>query len=177
MNFTDLNIKNEYRSLQDNIVEDFYTPLLKCAKKYQRAVGFFSSTALIEVSKGISGLVKNGGKIELVASPKLSENDIDAIEKGLKLREDVIKERLIEAICKPQGDYEERRLDYLINLIASGFLEIKIAVLSDKKHIGMYHEKLGLLYDNDGNVVAFSGSMNESSTAFIHNYESIDVFN
>lgn len=176
MNFTDIEIKEEYRSLQDNIVEDFYTPLLKCARKYQRAVGFFSSSALVEISRGISGLVKNGGTIELVASPKLSEDDVSAIEKGLKLRDEVIKERILEAITEPMGKYEERRIDYLVNLIAYGILEIKIAVLDDTEHIGMYHEKLGLMYDEAGNIVAFSGSMNESSTAFMHNCESIDVF-
>lgn len=176
MNFTDIEIKEEYRSLQDDIVGEFYIPLLLCAKKYQRAVGFFSSSALIEISDGISGLVKNGGTIELVASPKLSEDDVIAIEKGIKLRDEVIKERLIEAITAPQGSYEERRLNYLINLIAAGILEIKIVVLEDNNHVGMYHEKVGLMYDSEGNVIAFSGSMNESVTAFMHNCESIDVF-
>ncbi len=176
MNFTDIEIKEEYRSLQDDIVGDFYIPLLRCAKKYQRAVGFFSSSALIEISDGISGLVKNGGTIELVASPKLSEDDVEAIEKGIKLRDEVIKERLLEAITAPQGIYEEQRMNYLINLIAAGILEIKIAILEDDNHIGMYHEKVGLIYDDVGNVIAFSGSMNESATAFMHNCESIDVF-
>lgn len=176
MNFTDIEIKEEYRSLQDDIVGEFYTPLLRCAKKYQRAVGFFSSSALIELCDGISGLVKNGGTIELVASPKLSEDDVAAIEKGIKLRDELIKERLLEAIVEPQGSYEEKRLNYLINLIAAGILEIKIAVLDDDNCIGMYHEKIGLMYDDQGNIVAFSGSMNESVTAFMHNCESIDVF-
>lgn len=176
MNFTDIEIKEEYRSLQDDIVGEFYTPLLRCAKKYQRAVGFFSSSALIEISDGISGLVKNGGTIELVASPKLSEEDVAAIQRGIKLRDEVIKERLLEAITAPQGSFEEKRLNYLINLIAAGILEIKIAVLEDDNRIGMYHEKVGLMYDDDGNIIAFSGSMNESVTAFMHNCESIDVF-
>ena len=176
VNFTELEIKDEYRSLQDDIVKEFYVPLLKCATKYQRAVGFFSSSALIEISYGISGLVKNGGKIELVASPKLSEEDVHAIEAGIKMRDEVIQERIIESIASPQGKYEENRINYLINLIASGILEIKIAVLESDNHIGMYHEKVGLLYDSEGNVVAFSGSMNESVTAFMHNCESIDVF-
>ena len=176
MNFTDIEIKEEYRSLQDDIVGEFYTPLLRCAKKYQRAVGFFSSSALIEISVGISGLVKNSGTIELVASPKLSEDDVIAIEKGIKLRDEIIKERLLEAITAPQGSFEEKRLNYLINLIAAGILEIKIAVLEDENHIGMYHEKVGLMYDEEGNIIAFSGSMNESVTAFMHNCESIDVF-
>ena len=41
-------IKNEYRSLIDNVVQDFYIPLLKEAVTYKRAVGFFSSSSLVE---------------------------------------------------------------------------------------------------------------------------------
>ena len=67
MNFQDLTIKKEYRSLLDNVAKDFYIPLLSCATKYQRAVGFFSSSCLVEISKGISELAKNGGKIREVA--------------------------------------------------------------------------------------------------------------
>jgi superfamily II DNA or RNA helicase len=40
----------------------------------------------------------------------------------------------------------------------------------------MYHEKMGLIYDAEFNIVAFSGSTNESETAFSHNYEVVDVF-
>ena len=40
----------------------------------------------------------------------------------------------------------------------------------------MYHEKMGLIEDDAGNIVAFSGSMNESATAMAVNYETIDVF-
>ena len=31
-------------------------------------------------------------------------------------------------------------------------------------------------YDNENNVIAFSGSMNETENAFINNYEIVDVF-
>ena len=40
----------------------------------------------------------------------------------------------------------------------------------------MYHEKMGIMSDREGNAVAFSGSMNESENAFSSNYESFDVF-
>ncbi len=176
LSFRDIEIKTEYRSFRDDIVRDFYIPLLKHSCKYQRAVGFFSSTALIEISEGICELVKNGGSIELIASPKLSEEDIEAIEKGIKLREEVIEDRINTSIFEPKNEYEEERLNLLVNLIANNILEIKIAVIDKDNSIGMFHEKLGLLYDNDGNVIAFSGSMNESTMAFAHNYESIDVF-
>ena len=176
MNYTEIDIKPEYRSLQDDIVKEFYYPLLKCTKLYQRAVGFFSSSALIEISKGLSFLAKNGGKIQLIASPKLSEEDIEAIEKGIEIRDKVIENRIVEALTEPKNRFEEERLNLLVNLIAKGILEIKIAVLEKDNQIGMYHEKMGILVDFDDNVVAFTGSMNESTTAFRHNYESIDVF-
>ena len=68
------------------------------------------------------------------------------------------------------------RLNLLANLIADGILDIRIAFTEDHNGIGMYHEKMGLIEDLDGNIVAFSGSMNESATAMSINYETIDVF-
>lgn len=176
MDFRDIEIKDEYRSLQDDIVREFYCPLLQIAQKYQRAVGFFSSSALIEISKGISGLIQNGGIIELIASPKLSQEDVEAIEKGMAMREEIIVARLNESIEEPKNEQEAKRLNLLINLIAQGKMTIKIAVIERNKRFGIYHEKMGLITDCQGNVVAFSGSMNESNTAFEHNYESIDVY-
>ena len=47
MSLRNVSIKKEYRSLIDNVVQDFYLPLLKEASIYKRAVGFFSSSALV----------------------------------------------------------------------------------------------------------------------------------
>ena len=52
MGLRDINIKLEYRGFQDEIVRDFYIPLLEESCLYQRAVGFFSSTSLAEIAKG-----------------------------------------------------------------------------------------------------------------------------
>ena len=49
MSLQDVPVKNEYRSLIDNVVQDFYLPLLKEATVYKRAVGFFSSSSLVEI--------------------------------------------------------------------------------------------------------------------------------
>ena len=73
MSLLDVNLKQEYRSPRDNIVNDFYIPLLKEANLYKRSVGFFSSSSLLEISYGITHLINNNGKIQLIASPHLSE--------------------------------------------------------------------------------------------------------
>lgn len=176
MCFRDIELKPEYRSRLDNVIQNFYNPVLKQAVRYKRAVGFFSSSALLSLTAGICGLIENGGMIQMIASPRLSPDDIDAINDGIRRRDEVIQEALLRELRDPKGKFEEARLNLLSNLIAAGRLEIKIAFLEDDNTIGMFHEKLGLMYDSDENIIAFSGSMNESANAFTTNYEAIDVF-
>ena len=177
MSLQDHIIKSEYRSLIDNVVQDFYISLLNEAVFYRRAVGFFSSSSLVEISKGIASLAKRGGKIQIVASPYLSDDDVEAIRKGYEDRDKIIEKALLNQLSDETLDYYSmERLNLLATLIAEGILDIRIAYTEDHKGIGMYHEKMGVITDAEGNSVAFSGSMNESSTAMSINYETIDVF-
>ena len=176
MSFQELDIKKEYRSLLDSVAKDFYIPLLSQAVKYQRAVGFFSSSSLVEISKGISELAKNGGKIQLVASPYLSDEDIEAIKSGYAMRDQVVKEAIRREMTEGKTPFEKARLNLLANLISDNVLDIKIAFTEDSDRMGMYHEKMGIITDAEGNRVSFAGSMNESATAMTLNYETIDVY-
>ena len=175
MSLRDVQIKKEYRSLLDNVAKEFYVPLLSQAISYKRAVGFFSSTALVSMTKGIAGLVKNGGKIQLIASPYLSDEDIEAIRAGYSRRQ-IINKALLKGLKEPANEYQQDRLNLLANLIADGILDIRIAITENNSYIGMYHEKMGIIEDSDGNKVAFAGSMNETLTAQKYSYETIDVF-
>ena len=177
MGLKDHKIKSEYRSLIDNVVQDFYIPLLREAVTYKRAVGFFSSTALVEISKGIAEMASEGGRIQLVASPYLSDEDIEAIKKGYESRDVIIEKALLEQIKEEPSDYYSmERLNLLASLIADGIMDIQIAYTEDKNGLGMYHEKMGIIEDSLGDKIAFSGSNNESMTAMSINYETMDVF-
>lgn len=176
MSLQEVVIKQSYRTSTDNIPVDFYIPLLQHAFSYKRAVGFFSSTILSKIHAGISALANKGGTIQLVASPKLSEKDIEAIRTGYEMRDEILKNAVMRELSEPKTLFEENSLNQLANLIADDILDIKIAFTENEQQIGMYHEKMGLISDVEGNVVAFSGSMNESLTAVSLNYESIDVF-
>ena len=94
MSFTFLNIQQEYRSPQNNIVTEFYIPVLEKSVSYKRSVGYFSSTSLVQITKGILGLIKNGGTIDLVASPYLSKEDEEAIRVGYENRTKIIENAL-----------------------------------------------------------------------------------
>ncbi len=177
MGLRDYNIKIEYRSPKDNVVQEFYLPLLKEANVYNRAVGFFSSSALVEISKGVAALAENGGHIKMVASPYLSPEDIEAIKKGYSDRDKIIEKALISQLEEePTNYYAKERLNLLASLIADKVMDIRIAYTENDKEIGMYHEKMGIIADSNGDRVAFTGSMNESSMAINFNYETIDVF-
>lgn len=172
MNFLDLNLKPEYRSFRDDVIKNFLCPVLKRTVVYKRAVGSFSASALFALRDGICELIENGGKIQIIASAKdLLAHDIETIDEGLRLCDEVNENDLIRALKTSRDSF-----NFLRDLIASGRLEFKIAKLENSDGIGMFHEKLGLMYDAENNVIAFSGSMNESFNAFKNNYESIDVF-
>ena len=170
-------VKSEYRSLIDNVVQDFYIPFLGEAVSYKRAVGYFSSSSLVEISKGIAKMASEGGKIQIVSSPYLSDEDIEAIKNGYVDRKQVIEKVLLNQIMEEASDYYSmERLNLLSSLIADGIMDIQIAFTEDKNGIGMYHEKMGIIEDIEGNKIAFSGSNNETATAMSVNYETIDVF-
>jgi len=176
LGFEEIKILRNYKTNKNDVIKEFYLPALKQSVLYKRAVGFFSSTALIELSKGISGLIKNGGRIRFIVSPLLSAEDIDAINKGYEAKS-VVTNALIREFYEPLNKSDEERLGWLSKLIATGILDIKVAFTPPQKSTGMYHEKIGVIYDINGNKIAFTGSMNETINAFHNNYESIVVFN
>ena len=172
MSLKDLNLKITYRSdKKDELVEKFYIPVLSEAMVYKRAVGYFSSNVLLQLSRGISELIDNGGSIKIIASPELNQNDIEAIRTGYKLRNNVLEEALLRKFEDPKNNIEEERLNYLAHLISNNQLDIKIALVDDGKRNGIYHEKIGIVEDEFNNKIAFNGSLNETQNAVKTNFE------
>lgn len=176
MGFDKLDLKLQYRSDADNIVSDFMIPVLKEAKTYKRSVGFFSSSSLQELSIGIQEMGKKAGHIQVICSPKLSQDDIEAIEMGYETRDKVLERALEREKIEPIHEFEEQRLNLLANLIVQGVLEFKLAFTLNSKVQSIYHEKIALFEDENGEKIGFTGSMNESYNAFCENFESIQVY-
>lgn len=173
MGFRDLTIQQSYISCgENNIAKAFLVPVLKQAVLYQRSVGYFSSSVLEPIIDGIIALSRKGGKIQLVASPQLSEEDINAINSGYKKREEIIADAFSRDFQSGIEDFDDDRLNLLASLIATNVLDIKIAVTDS---LGIYHDKLGILEDDCGNAIAFFGSPNSSINGYQNNYEKIRV--
>ena len=173
MLLNELNIDRSYRSNKNNMVKDFYNPTLSVATHYKRAVGYFTVFSLINASQGLSNLISNGGNVEIIASPKLSEEDINTINLGYKMKSDVVLDAMIREFNNIESDNIKERLNYIATLIADGRLDIKIALMDD---YGAYHEKFGIIEDAMNNKIMFTGSMNETANGQYSNFESFVVF-
>ena len=172
MNYKDFIINISYKSVGEETISDIINPLLEHTKVYKRSVGFFSSSAFNFISEGINKLASNGGKIYLVTSPELSQEDVDAINNGYE-RKQMYKEKFLSEFEKSTITLDDEKLKLLSDLIVEDILEIKIV---KKKNCGMYHDKLAILTDFDGNSVVFQGSNNESANGYDGNYEKVRVY-
>ena len=186
MGFKDLPFKNWYDSDEDDILNDFYIPVLEQAYKYKRLAGFFSSSSLAIAARGILGLLKNNGDMKLIAGAVLSKKDVEAIREGLEKPQHIIEKAMIKDLEDITDDFIKDHIQALSWLVANNKLEIKIAIALDQNRIpidneklaqvGIFHQKIGIFEDNEGNRISFIGSTNESATAWKYNIEDFNVF-
>ena len=186
MNFKDLHIKPCYESGIDDIIEDYYVPVLGAAVQYDRIAGFFSSTSLAVAARGIADFIANGGKMRLVTSPRLNREDIEIVKKIVKNDTSLNASDFGLDLDNLQNEFERNHVKALGWMLASGSLEMKLAVvfnedgtICDNETIsekGLFHQKVGVLKDSDGNEMSFSGSINETASAWVNNDEEFKVF-
>lgn len=172
----EINLLNRYTTNRDNLVADFYDPCLGCSVSYKRAVGYFSSSILLLAAQPIADFALRGGRICLICSPELTDEDIKAFETGYQWR-DLIGEILLRHIQEAFDDIKNKTIiEFIATLIAVGCLDIRIAFRPGAR--GIFHDKVGILNDNDGHSISFIGSINETMNAWdtLGNHESFDVF-
>lgn len=175
MGLNDLDMKHKYDSDVDNIINDFYIPVLSESCKYYRLSGFFSSSVLAVVARGMENFIKNDGKMYLICSALLPEKDIKVIEENVKNNSNVLENYLIKSLDDIEKGFVEDHVSALAWMLEKGNLKIKIAIVSDKG-AGMFHQKVGILEDIEKNSISFSGSNNETASGLLYNIEDFKVF-
>lgn len=170
--------KTRYNSPPDDLIRDFYIPALQHSRQYDRAVGFFSSALLTQVTPGLDTFVSHGGRMRLITSPSnLSDSDLKALGKGEALLRERINEGLTQEIELFIPDEIQRdRLALLTWMIAQGRLEIRIALRRLEDRYALMHEKIGVFTDFSGDFISWSGSPNETHSAVLCNSESFNLF-
>lgn len=158
-------VKPIYISTQDNILDDFYLPLLSGAKVYKRVSAYFDSNILKHYSRGIENIISRNGKIYFIFSHQLTEEDYNEIKDGYYEK---ATKKLDELIAFESITSEVKNLAFLIK---HGYVEIKIAFT---KTNGIFHDKFGLIED-ETETVYFRGSNNETVASITSNFESFET--
>ncbi|MCD4670735.1 MAG: DEAD/DEAH box helicase family protein [Actinomycetia bacterium] len=186
MSLKDLELKISYSSESDDILDNFYIPALSQSKHYYRLAGFFSSSSLAVAAKGISNLIKNEGDMKLICSARLNEDDVNEIKKNKDNYGEIIENTLLRDLKSFENLLIRDHVKALGWLYSKGRLAIKVAIMIDDENIpldyyrivklGLFHLKVGILEDSEGNLVSFSGSINETRLGWLENIEEFKVF-
>ena len=152
----------------------FFSNCLCNATRFDLMLGFFSSSAISILANGFATFLYNGGKMRLIINDILTENDKNAIAKGINSEMSLPYFDLsdIENIYETLSERDKHFFDCISWLIRNNRIEIKI--ISPQEGLGISHTKSGVFYDGI-NVVGFDGSCNFSRTALIDNIESLTV--
>ncbi len=177
---TDREWKLKYTPEDGNLVDVFYVPALEDAARYDRLTGYFNASALALAARGVEGLIRNDGRMRLVVGCTLDPPEIDAIEKGEELR-DQVAQRLVKLPLAPPDTTANQALELLAWMVGRGHLEVKVAVPCDTQghpvtDTAIFHEKSGIIEDRTGHKIAWTGSLNETAAGWRRNWESINVY-
>lgn len=180
ISFKEFSFLPGYTKTRNDVYKEFYEPCMKNAVKYDRITGYFGSSVFVVISRALKEFILNDGKIRIICSPVLTEEDTQAIIEGYLTKEieDKIAYSTNEILDELKTEYPNSTF-LLSKLIASGHLEIRLAVFGDNPDAWrLVHDKAGVFIDKFDNKVAFRGSINETFRGLspYGNSESFDVY-
>jgi len=155
---------------KDDLAGEVLIPAFCEAENVDCMMGFFSSGALAALAPGLATFInKSTGTLRLIVSPFLSPEDRNAIESGLKSRDEVLQNSIFETLIT-ENDIQKYTLECLSHLIHQERLAFKVALMKD----ALFHPKVWLFHQSD-NVLGVHGSSNMTGAGIIRNFEQISV--
>ena len=184
MSLKDSSINSSYDTgaIDVDVVRDFFELCLDESNQYDRLSGYFSSRVLALAARGLGGFLRSNGKMRLITSAQLANVDLEAIL-GIDADKEKAEaiDRVFAAALKDRFELEslieKSHLDAMCWLLREGRLEIKVVIpiKSDGAGHAIFHSKVGIFQDFEGNSISFSGSMNETLYGWTQNIEEFKV--
>lgn len=172
MSLREVELKTHYETGQDDLIEDFYVPVLGEATQYDRFASYFTSVSLAAIAVGLIEFVENDGTIRIAVNTALDDEDIEVLKGEREAPTESLRD--IFDPTRADNDVEEIRWKVLAWLLDNDRLDIKVCD-TPAGEPGIFHPKLGILRDDDGNTVTFEGSNNETFGGLVGNYERFKV--
>ena len=175
MSYKDLRLRKTVEG-SGKLLNNVIKPSLKENTKTFRALtAYYSIGSLEAIGKTLDYFLSNDGIIQIVIGDQVDD------ERTLKgASEELQKEEILIFQKKLQEDVELVRNEnsrFTIATIAYLILDEKLQLkVANYRNGELWHPKMYLLEDGDGNKIAASGSGNMSESGFEKNYEIHDIF-
>jgi superfamily II DNA or RNA helicase/HKD family nuclease len=148
-----------FSSRTEPLDTEFLAKSLQGAQKYFRIAGYFRSSIFELVGEEIEKIPE----VKIICNSELDLIDFQ-VASG---RNTALKERWNEVDIEAEALLKKDRYQMLDQLLKSGNVEIRVV----PKERLFLHGKAGSIHYADGSRKSFVGSVNESKSAFAHNYE------
>jgi len=168
MGLRELSLKEEYRSDRDNLIEEFFIPCLDNCIEYDRAIEYATLKSLTGYYFGLKSFLENSVQIRIVTGHRLRTSDLNILSKLYGKKNGMPYGKL--------NPTKEKKISVLNQMIETNKLKIKIAIPNSDEVYGSFSEKIGIFHDENDDIVAFTGTSNETFDPQSRNFESIDVF-
>ncbi|KAG2473983.1 MAG: DNA repair helicase [Nitrosopumilales archaeon] len=168
MGLRDLTLKEEYRSDRDDIISEFFVPCLSNCIEYDRCIEYVSVKSLITLALGFENFVNNQAKMRIITGHRFRASDLDLLTKLMLNNKKEISFK---------GSFiRNSKLKILKEIVENHKLQVKIAIPNSEEIVGAFDEKIGIFLDENDDVVAFTGTSNETFNSQNRNFESVDIF-
>lgn len=162
-----------YRPGEFNSPEKFFNDCLENSKEFDLQLGYFSSATISVLADGFATFISNGGRMRLVINHIVSEEDKEAISKGVHGGVvDCFDLTNFETLRQTFDEYQQQFFECLAFLIYNKRIDIRIIKPRNKK--GIAHTKSGQFRDGDS-VTSFTGSANFTINGLFNNLEEIKI--
>ena len=162
-----------YRPGEFNSPEKFFNDCLENSKEFDLQLGYFSSATISVLADGFATFISNGGRMRLVINHIVSEEDKEAISKGVHGGViDCFDLTNFETLRQTFDEYQQQFFECLAFLIYDKRIDIRIIKPRNKK--GIAHTKSGQFRDGDS-ITSFTGSANFTISGLFNNLEEIKI--
>lgn len=162
-----------YRPGEYNSPEKLFNDCLQNSKEFDLKLGYFSSAAISVLADGFASFISNGGRMRMVINHVVSQEDKDAISKGLTGGFiNCFDLTNFEELRNTFDEYQTQFFECLAFLIYDKRIDIRIIKPKNKK--GIAHTKSGQFRDGDS-ITSFTGSANFTISGLFNNLEEITI--
>ena len=167
-------VRPAYEIPTQDLVGEVLVPAMRLCDELRIEAGFFSSRCLAQIAPGLAAFVNDTkGILQLMVSPEISEEDQNAIRRGVNDPQAVLEQamdKLFESARLSESAIERHAVETLSFLVASERLEIRVVLMAR----GMYHKKIWLFRSTD-QWLAVHGSGNATERGLLVNGEQMSV--